>query len=42
MTFDSYNVEVRERVKCISGVEGKVTAFIKLKNLLADVLFVYL
>lgn len=25
MSFDHYNVEVRERVKCISGVEGKRT-----------------
>jgi heparosan-N-sulfate-glucuronate 5-epimerase len=23
MSFDHYNVEVRERVKCISGIEGK-------------------
>lgn len=23
MSFEGYNVEVRDRVKCISGVEGK-------------------
>ncbi len=23
MSFEHYNVEVRDRVKCISGVEGK-------------------
>lgn len=24
MSFEGYNVEVRDRVKCISGVEGKI------------------
>ena len=24
MTFDAYNVEYRDRVKCVSGIEGTV------------------
>ena len=24
MSFEHYNVEVRDRVKCISGIEGKI------------------
>lgn len=30
MYFENYNVEVRDRVKCLSAIEGKL-----LKNLLA-------
>lgn len=29
MSFEGYNVEVRDRVKCISGVEGKVSLCVR-------------
>ena len=29
MSFEHYNVEVRDRVKCISGIEGRFNPYVE-------------
>ena len=42
MSFEHYNVEVRDRVKCISGIEGMESfTFKQLGNFFFKILFLF-